>query len=257
MVLKKILQLWEIQEMLFLIKNTLLSKITPSLQREDGGCAVKNGFSFVEILMATTALAVLMLGFSQFTADIFSVSASHANQIRTVNDARFATERVITQISRAAYIYPAGITISLDGEAFISTSSSVAMLIPDSGGNYVFVAYYSIDADNGKADLFEFMSDDTYDWAKNTCPASDMTYFSGKSSIIARDINKNSTTLQYVVDYQNSVYDPILKGEISGVDQSNQSALIKGVDWRISQGTSNLQVIQIKGISKNVPRFFE
>ena len=217
----------------------------------------KKGFNFAEILISTAALSILMLGFSQFTADIFNVSANHAAGIKTVNDARFTTERIITQISKAAYIYPAGISINLSEASTINTSNSVAMLVPDSGTNYFFVAYYGAVNQLGKSDLYEFVSNKSYNWSKNICPAAGMKNFSGKSSIIAENINPDGMVLDYALNYENPAYDSVLRGEISGADQNNENALIKGIDWKISQGTSRLQLIEIKGISNNAPRFFE
>jgi len=216
----------------------------------------RKGFSLVEILIAISALAIIMLGVAQFTADIFKVSANHASQLNTVNYARLITERVITQISKAGYIYPAQLSISITGRS-INTSSSIAMLIPDDNSRYFFVAYYSIDTSDGKADLYEFTSSNNFAWTKNANPATSMMSFSGSSSIIAKDIIKNNTTLQYILDYQNASYDSILKGSISGVTQNSSNALVKGIDWKIAQGTSRTQTIQVKGISNNVPRFIE
>ncbi len=69
----------------------------------------RSGISLVEVLISTVILAILMLGFAQFTSDIFNVSASHASQIDAVDQARLSTERIITEISEASYIYPANI----------------------------------------------------------------------------------------------------------------------------------------------------
>jgi hypothetical protein len=214
------------------------------------------GFSFTEILMATVALSILMLGFAGFTSNVFDVSASHANQIKTVNQARFSTERVITQINKAAYIYPANISLTLAGKN-INTSNSVAMLVPEDNGEYRLVSYYLQDNAKGSSDLLEFFSDDTYEWTENTCPADNIINALGSSSILADDIDKNNTTLEYILNYQNAPTDKILKGEMSNYVATNKYALIKGVYWKIYQGTTQNEVIQLKGTSENVPRFFE
>lgn len=215
------------------------------------------GISLAEIIISTFALAILMLGFSQFSADMFDVSASHATQITNVNQARFATERIITQISKAAYIYPANINIKLSDSLTISTTTSVAMLIPADDGNYNLIAYYMVNNASGKSDLYEYISSRTYAWAQNTCPATNLLNFSGSSSLLANNTDKISTTLQYILNYSNAPYDTNLKGAIANVTTSDTSALIKGINWNISQGTSQIQIIQLKGISRNVPRFLE
>jgi len=212
----------------------------------------RKGLTFVELIIATGALAILMLGFSQFTGDIFNVSAKHAEQLSTVSEERFSAERVITEISKAAYVYPANIAINLSNGITINTTSSVAMLLPDEE-QYMFVAYY-IDSNKN---LTEYISDTSFDWAKDACPATNFLTFSGSTSIIAKNINTDSTVLQYVLNYENAPYDKTLKGEVSGYTATNPKVLIKGVNWKIAQGSSGEEVIQIKGISKNVPRYIE
>lgn len=212
----------------------------------------KKGMSFTEIVISTMALSVLMLGFSEFTASMFNVSANHANQIENVNYARLSSERVITEINKAAYIYPSNINIQLNGKS-INTNNSIAMLIENNDGNYIFMAYYM----NENNDLCEYISSQSYSWDKNTCPATSMLDFNGNFDIIAKNINIESTNLQYILNYENSSYDENLKGEIGNASVNSSNALIKGVNWNISQGINDLQTIQIKGISRNVPRFFE
>ena len=216
----------------------------------------KSGVSFTEILISTAALAVLMLGFSEFTAGMFDVSASHASQIISVNHARFSSERIITEINKAAYIYPAGVNIQLSGLT-INTNNSVAILIEDNSGDYFFVAYYTSENGQGDFDLYEYTSDYSYTWDKDTSPAINLTSFNGSAEVIANKINIENTVLNYILNYNNAPYDEILKGEIGNASASDTNALIKGIDWEISQGTTDTQKIQIKGISRNVPRFFE
>jgi Tfp pilus assembly protein PilV len=214
----------------------------------------KIGISIPEILMSTLALSILMLGFSQFTSSVFSVSADHSEQLNTVNQARFASERIITQISKASYIYPANVNINLGGGLSINTNSSVAMLIEESDGKYTVIAYYLVSKFDGKANLYEYISSTTYSWAENTCPANNLLTFSGSSSLIARDILGSSAVLSYVMNYSNAPVDNILKGEVASVSYTSKYALIKGINWKIVQAND---VTQVKGISRNVPRFFE
>ena len=179
---------------------------------------IHKGFSLIEILVSTIVLSILMLGFAGFTSGVFDVSASHADQIKSVNQARFSTERIITQINKSAYIYPSDVSLFLSGKSIITL---------------------------------------TYAWNENTCPAYNILSFSGYSSVIASDIDKNNTALEYILNYQNAPTDKVLKGEVSNIISSNKYALIKGIYWKIFQGTTQDQVIQLKGISRNVPRFFE
>ena len=217
---------------------------------------IHKGFSLIEILVSTIVLSILMLGFAGFTSGVFDVSASHADQIKSVNQARFSTERIITQINKSAYIYPSDVSLFLSGKS-INTLNSVAMLIPEDDGKYRFVAYYLTANTKGLSDLYEFFSNTTYAWNENTCPAYNILSFSGYSSVIASDIDKNNTALEYILNYQNAPTDKVLKGEVSNIISSNKYALIKGIYWKIFQGTTQDQVIQLKGISRNVPRFFE
>jgi len=216
---------------------------------------IKKGFNFAEILIATSALSILMMGFAQFTADVFNVSARHAGQLTDVNQARFATERIMTEISKAAYIYPSGTAISLADGLSISTSDSIAMLLAENDGKYRFVAYY-LDNANGESDLYEYISANTYTWTENSSPANDIISFTGSSSVIANDIDETNTDLEYILNYQNAPSDKVLKGQISNISDADRYALIKGVNFKIYQAQSD-DIIEIKGISRNVPRFFE
>lgn len=217
----------------------------------------RKGISIPELLISTFALSILMLGFSQFAANVFDVSASHASQIVNVNNARLSTERIITQINKSVYIYPANISIHISDNITINTNSAVAMLIPSDNEEYNFVAYYFKYSSGGKSDLYEFMSDYTYEWSKNTCPATDMLTFGGSSSLLATNINISNTTLQYIINYSNGSYDQNLKGGVSNVNTNNTYALIKGINWKIYNDSLPAQIIQLKGISRNVPRFAE
>ncbi len=217
----------------------------------------RKGLNFTEILMATAALAILMLGFSQFTADIFNVSATHASQMDKVSRQRLISERILTQISKAAYIYPPNINITLSNGVVINTSNSIAALIPDPNEKYIFTAYYINNNLSENADLYEFTSDISYFWAKDYNPAANMLSFNGSIELLAENINPAGTFLSYVMNYENAPYDQSLKGESSGTTSNSSNALIKGINWIISQESNNNELIQIKGISRNVPRFIE
>lgn len=230
------------------IKTNL--KITASKKR------IRKGVSLAELLIAVAALSILMLGFSEFTAGFFKVSAMHGTQIKNVNYSRYSSERIITSVNKAAYIYPANTVIQLS-ENTINTNDSVAMLIEDNSGNYLFIAYYPRENIDGKIDLYEYISDTFYSWDKDVCPATDMLSFSGSGNLVAGNIDNESTSLLYILNYNNSAYDVPLKGEIGNAFPDDKFALIKGISWNISQNTSDTQSIPIKGTSRNVPRFFE
>ena len=217
----------------------------------------RKGFSFTEIIIATFALSILMLGFAGFTSNIFDISASHAGSIKNVSQSRFSTERITTQLNKAAYIYPAAVNLNLGGGTIINTSDSVGMLIPESDGKYRFVAYYINNNAQGSSDLYEYFSNNTYTWTENTCPATDIISFTGSASVLANNLNKAGTVLNYVLSYENAPSDTILKGNISNTAVTDKIALIQGIEWNILQRTANNEVIQIKGISKNVPRYIE
>ena len=217
---------------------------------------IRTGISYAELLIALVALAVLMLGFSEFTADFFKVSARHGTQIKNVNNARFSAERIITSVNKASYIYPSNSIIQLSGET-INTADSLALLTEDNNGGYMFIAYYLAENSDGRTDLYEYISNTGYSWDKDVCPARDMLSFTGSGSVIAEDINTANTDLTYVLNYDNAVYDESLKGELGNALPSDSFALIKGINWNISQETNNGKLITIKGLSRNVPRFFE
>lgn len=216
----------------------------------------RKAFSFIEMMISIFALSVVMLGFSGATSNVFRISADSSTQLKHVKHARFSSERIVNKLYKASYIYPSGISITLSGGITINTSDSVAMLIREDE-DYRFVAYYFSEASAVKSHLNEFISTSLYEWVENTCPAAELTSFSGSSSSIADDIIEAESSLEYIINFNNSQTDQILKGGVTNVLPDNQFALIKGIDWEIAYGTTQTDVIIVKGTAANVPRFFE
>lgn len=210
----------------------------------------KKGISLTELVVTTVILAVVLLGAGGFSANFLDVSYIQSKQMQNINEMRTVSENIGNEIAKAAYIYPAGINLTLNGTS-ISTNSSVAMLFEDDS-QYGFTAFYM---QNG--DLYQFVTSPGHYWDDNTSPASDMTEFSGSSSKIASDIDLDNTALTYILNYTNGITDEILEGEVSGITTNDPNALIRGVEWEISQDNVENRIIKIKELSRNVPRFSE
>jgi hypothetical protein len=230
----------------------------------------RQGISLIEILISTVVVGVLVMGMADFSAGLFDVSTKGNERIKNVSELRAVSEKISSEILSAAYIYPGSRNIHISGtdnkenqsfDLTISTNDSVAMLFADIVGTTVkhgLTAYFIHSCENNTSTcLYQFTSSATYVWTKNTCPALNATNFSGNFSKIVTDIDADSTDLEYILNYSNGVTDNILKGQIGSVTDTNAYALIKGISWEISQNNSENQVIQIKGLSKNVPRFIE
>ncbi len=221
------------------------------------------GITLAELVVSTVVLSLVMLGTVGFTANFMDVSFRNSKQMVNVNQARDVSENMVKEIANAAYIYPAGITISLntsDNNSFtINTNNSVAMLYRDTDGssNYGFTAFFLQNNDGGGTDLCQFSEAPSYTWDDNTSPASGLLNFYGSSSKLISDIDSTNTSLSYILNYSNGLSDEILQGQIGGVDATDPNALIKGIDWQIAQDNVEEHTIKIKELSRNVPRFFE
>lgn len=218
------------------------------------------GVSYVEVVVSIGVLSILMLSLADFSSNAFGVSYNHLMQVEEASQTRFSAERMVNEINQAAYIFPSGLSISLSGTktVTINTSSAVAILVPtDMNANpvlYNLIAFYLVD--NGdKADLYEFKSSTGNSWPANTLPISKFASVSGKSSLIASDIDKSNSSLSYLMNYGNGLTDPMLQGSISGINTNVSTALLKGVNWNLVIKKAQSQTVSIKGISKNVPRF--
>jgi len=221
----------------------------------------RRGFTFVEMLISVTALAIIMLALADFSFNTFNISYNHTLQVENANQSRFSSERILNEINKAAYIFPANQNITLitdEGSDSINTNDAIAMLIPANTSQvsqqYNLVAFYLLDGTQDKKDLYEFRSSNSYNWSKNTVPISSFSTVQGNKSLVANDICENNTELTYILNSDNGVADSILQGSISGVSSDSPTALIKGVDWIIATQKNVLLKTEIKGIAKNVPR---
>ncbi len=212
----------------------------------------KKGISLAELVISALLLAVVMSAASGFAMSFFDVSYIHTEQMQNVNEIRSACSEITDDISNAVYIYPAGVTINLNSDITINTNNSVAMLFKENS-QYGFTAYY---IQNNI--LYQFTSPPTADWTNNTSPAENMLSFNGNiTKKVISDIDSANTSLTYIMNYGNGITDSVLQGEISSVATNNVNALIKGIDWHITQSNTTNQSLEIKEFSKNVPRFIE
>lgn len=224
---------------------------------------IRNGFSYVEVLISAMALAVLTLSIADFSSNVFKVSFDHSKQVENAYQTRFSSEIIVSEILKASYIFPANRDFNLSGSGMndisINTNDSIAMLIPvdpdlDST-KYIFKAFYFVENLSNKYDLYEFTGSSQISWSKNTLPSN--SSFSGFSSVVASDVIYDETDLEYVLNYDNGISDSILKGSISSVTPDNSYALIKGVKLSLVLDKKVKNTILIEGISRNVPRFIE
>lgn len=222
----------------------------------------KNGYSFVELIVSFIILSIVMLAAAEFTASTFQTSYNHSFQVRRANNDRFSTERIFSQISIADYIYPANTALTFQvgsNNIQINTNTAIAYLLNDgtslTSPKYFFKAFYLVDKNNNLADLYEFTSQTAYSWSVNSLPS--ISQPSGSSSKIASNINKNDTSLSYILNYESGATDSILTGQLAGSSTSSTYALIKGIDLKLIVEENNKRTIEIKEMSNNVPRFIE
>jgi prepilin-type N-terminal cleavage/methylation domain-containing protein len=229
----------------------------------------KKGFSMLELLVSTIVLAILMMGVAGFSTSFFDVSATSAKQLLNVNQAREIARSISGEIRRADYIYPSGVTISLEytdtatglvSGIDINTTSSPSMLFSENVNGdtlYGFVAYFIKADDNGTANLYQFIQGPAYDWEKDSSPAESLKSFNGAATKIVSDIDMENTKLAYILNYSDGITDKVLQGQLSNTPSNNVDALIKGIEWQIVQNNIENQTIRVKGLSGNVPRFIE
>jgi len=213
----------------------------------------RSGFSLTEIIMSVLLVSIIGLGLADFSANFFNVSYVHAQKLENINFTRYTAEHIAEEIAKSEYIYPSGITISLD-DTNIDTSGAIALLIPEDKVNldYRFTAFY-IDSGN----LIEFHGSSPHNWTINAIPADTLTTFSGSSQIIASDIDTENSQLNYNLNYNNGITDIVLKGEIASVLENSSEALIKGIKWDITIDNVETEKITVYGVSNNVPRYVE
>ncbi len=226
---------------------------------------VKKAFSFVETLIALCVLGVIMLSLADFSVNLFNIYYDQSKQVENVNQSRISASTITDDITRAAYIYPAGQQITLSGDGIntfaINTNSAVAVLIDDGYENgshkYIFKAFYLEAQDDNISDLYQFCSDSNYVWTENTSPAYNMRTFTGSVSFVASDIKVVETQLNYIINYDNGITDSVLKGSVTNVTANSTTALIKGIDWNLLFHKNTDTSVKVKGISRNVPRFIQ
>jgi len=223
---------------------------------------IRKGLSLTELLISSAVITVMLLAFADYSAGLFQVSSDHAKLLENIDQTRLSSGQITSEVSRAAYIYPKGIDISLYADhrtLTINTSNAIALLIPvkqqDGSNRYRFTAFYFQNAQEGKANLYEFHSSYDYDWTENTLPASQFAMYNGSSSLIMSDIVTEYTSLSYTVNYDNGVSDTVLKGLISDRTETSSDALINGVLLNITVRKKNDYTYNIKGVSENVPRY--
>ncbi len=239
-------------------------------KKQQAGHPFKKGFSLTEAILSTLVLVMVMMGAAFMSEDFLDVTSNNSLQLMNVSQAREITQSITYDVTNAGYIYPPGVTIAIStthpdtGQSWnfnISTNDSVAILFSDgtdlSGNPLYGLVVYFMEADGERTTLYHFVDNPSYSWAENSCPAENLTSFTGVTSGIITDVNRGNTTLNYVFNYENGLTDEILQGQISGVAIDNPEALIKGIEWEIAQGNIEDQTIRIKGLSRNVPRFIE
>ena len=228
----------------------------------------QKGLNLTEMIISTAIFAIVMLSAANFSSQFFNVSAVSSKQLENVDQSRTIAESIAKEVTNAAYIYPAGVTISLSGydsltgtttSFAINTDESPAMLFGvdiDDNISYGFVTYF-FRTQGTKTSLYQFVQSPSYSWAKNTVPAESLLSFNGTISKLVEDIDLTNTQLNYHLNYANSITDEVLIGQIGGADTNDIDALVNGIDWEIAQENVEDQTIKIKGLSRNVPRFIE
>lgn len=230
------------------------------------------GLTLIELLISSVILAILMLSLAQFSLDILNVAEKHSGQVEKTQSSRFSQERITEQIRNASYIFPKGqdlgFTIEFNNDTgysytseSVNTNEAIALLVPFAGdpyyqGSYTpvynLIIYYFDDNGDGTSDLREFSTayPSAY-WSLNSIPDAGTAY--GNSTILAKNVLTQSNNLSYILSYENSSTDTILKSEGQNADAEDDNALIKGIDWNFNLQRNNTE-INVKGISRNVPR---
>ena len=72
----------------------------------------RNALSLVEVLISIIAISIILLAFAEFSANTFKVNYKHSQILATASETRFLTERIMSQISKSEYIFPANHNLS-------------------------------------------------------------------------------------------------------------------------------------------------
>ncbi|MEW5819154.1 MAG: prepilin-type N-terminal cleavage/methylation domain-containing protein [Cyanobacteriota bacterium] len=233
------------------------------------------GLTLIEMLVSSAILAILMLSLADYSASILDASDRHSQQLEKVRGARFSLERISEQVNNAAYIFPGDQTISFSieysegtGYSFdtktVNTSEAVALLVPMSGNNdsqtfmYNLVVFYIEEngSNNNLCELYEFSTGyPSIYWEENTVPS--VNNASGTATKLTNDIEKDSDSLTYILNYDDSPTDKVLKGEIRGATTFDEDALIRGINWDFTiKKPGGSKDVELKGMSRNVPRYY-
>lgn len=233
---------------------------------------MNKGLTLTEMLISSVILSILMLSLANFSFDILNVAEKHSGQIETTQSSRFSLERITEQIRNASYIFPAGqdigFTVEFNGDTgysfnseTVNTSNAIALLVPFAGNPfyqdsetpvYNLIIYYLEKNTDGTSNLREFSTSyPSVYWSINSIPEEGTSY--GSSTILAKDIVTDSSDLTYILSYDSSSTDTVLKSELQNAEVSDSNALIKGIDWDFTLERNNTNV-NVKGISRNVPR---
>ena len=230
------------------------------------------GVTLTELLISVAILSVLMLSLADYSLDILNVADRHSQQVERAKNSRFSIERITEQLNDAAYIFPQGKDISfiVEGSGYswrdvtVNTDNALALLVPRSGVEevpdymYNLVVFYFSGENNSKGleDLYEFSTSyPSVYWEPNTIP--EVADATGTVTLIASDIVLESSSLNYIMNYDDSPTDKVLRGEVRNAEPYDEDALIKGITWDfIIRKNDRDKEISLKGNSRNVPRFY-
>jgi prepilin-type N-terminal cleavage/methylation domain-containing protein len=88
------------------------------------------GLSLVELLIAMAILGILLAMLSAFLISNQRVTTTQITAATLSNDVRLAHLRISEIISQAHYIYPSGITLTINDKTFVTGKAGLAILVP-------------------------------------------------------------------------------------------------------------------------------
>jgi prepilin-type N-terminal cleavage/methylation domain-containing protein len=88
------------------------------------------GLSLVELLIAMAILGILLAMLSAFLMSNQRVTTTQITAATLSNDVRLAHLRIGEIISQAHYIYPSGITLTINAKTFVTGKAGLAILVP-------------------------------------------------------------------------------------------------------------------------------
>lgn len=232
------------------------------------------GVTLVELLVSAAIISVVTLSLFDFSMNVLNAAEKHTHQLENIKGSRLSMERITEQINDAVYIFPMNKDLSFSVaqgfESFetesVNTNNAVGLLIPFTGNDtlcgttpcYNFVVFYLKQiGDTDYYDLYEFSTAyPSVEWEENTIPS--VSGQSGTETLLATNVQPVRDSITYILNYNDSPTDKILKGAVRDALVDDDDALIRGVEWVLSMKKPNGESvdINIRGISKNVPRFF-